>query len=460
MDFRIFAPEKIEMEVDLPASKSISNRMLILNALCGGELHNVARCDDTDAMQRALATDATSQRTAGDRPTTINIGAAGTAMRFLTAYYATLEGSEVILDGTERMRHRPIALLVDALRRCGADIEYAGEEGFPPLHITGRRLSASHIEIAGNVSSQYISALLMVAPLMGCRTVTLTGEIISLPYITMTLTLMRLMGVDCTMCGNTITIPAGAHYVPCNFTVESDWSAASYWLELQALLPKSHIALKGLHADSAQGDSAVAEIFSQMGITATITPTVTHLTAPEPQRPHPLHSPLSTLHSPLSPLTSCPSSLTSHPTPLTSYPLPLTLDLKETPDLAQTIVVTACLLGHHFHISGLQTLRIKETDRIDALCTQLRRLGYVITAGDDFSLSWNGERCTPEPEPHISTFDDHRMAMAFAPAAVLFPGIVIDDVEVVSKSYPEYWRHLEAAGFTLTPCERRKEALK
>ena len=403
MDYRIFAPDKIVMEVELPASKSISNRMLILNALCGGELHNVARCDDTDAMRRALATDTT----ASGAVATVNIGAAGTAMRFLTAYYATLEGSTVILDGTERMRHRPIALLVDALRRCGADIEYAGEEGFPPLRITGRKLSASHIEIAGNVSSQYISALLMVAPLMGCREVTLTGEIISLPYITMTLTLMRLMGVDCVMNGNNISIPADAHYVPCDFTVENDWSAASYWLEMQSLLPESRITLKGLHSESAQGDSAVAGIFSQMGGTA-----------------------------------------------------PIILDLKETPDLAQTIVVTACLLGRHFHITGLRTLRIKETDRIDALCTQLRRLGYIITAGDDFSLSWNGERCAPEPEPHISTFDDHRMAMAFAPAAVLFPGIVIDDVEVVSKSYPDFWRHLEAAGFTLTPCERRKEAPK
>ena len=403
MDYRIFAPDKIVMEVELPASKSISNRMLILNALCGGELHNVARCDDTDAMRRALATDTT----ASGAVATVNIGAAGTAMRFLTAYYATLEGSTVILDGTERMRHRPIALLVDALRRCGADIEYAGEEGFPPLRITGRKLSASHIEIAGNVSSQYISALLMVAPLMGCRTVTLTGEIISLPYITRTLTLMRLMGVDCVMNGNNISIPADAHYVPCDFTVENDWSAASYWLEMQSLLPESRITLKGLHSESAQGDSAVAGIFSQMGVTA-----------------------------------------------------PIILDLKETPDLAQTIVVTACLLGRHFHITGLRTLRIKETDRIDALCTQLRRLGYIITAGDDFSLSWNGERCAPEPEPHISTFDDHRMAMSFAPAAVLFPGIVIDDVEVVSKSYPDFWRHLEAAGFTLTPCERRKEAPK
>ena len=452
MDYRIFAPDKIVMEVELPASKSISNRMLILNALCGGELHNVARCDDTDAMRRALATDTT----ASGAVATVNIGAAGTAMRFLTAYYATLEGSTVILDGTERMRHRPIALLVDALRRCGADIEYAGEEGFPPLRITGRKLSASHIEIAGNVSSQYISALLMVAPLMGCRTVTLTGEIISLPYITMTLTLMRLMGVDCVMNGNNISIPADAHYVPCDFTVENDWSAASYWLEMQSLLPESRITLKGLHSESAQGDSAVAGIFSQMGVTATITPTVTHLTATEPQNAT-AHE--GSRHGATEPQNATAHVGSRHGATGQHYTLtPLTLDLKETPDLAQTIVVTACLLGRHFHITGLRTLRIKETDRIDALCTQLRRLGYIITAGDDFSLSWNGERCAPEPEPHISTLDDHRMAMSFAPAAVLFPGIVIDDVEVVSKSYPDFWRHLEAAGFTLTPCERRKEA--
>lgn len=409
------------MEVDLPASKSISNRMLILNELCGGTLHNIARCDDTDAMRRALATD-TSTHVASREVATVNIGAAGTAMRFLTAFYASREGHEVILDGTERMRHRPIAILVDALRRCGACIEYLGENGFPPLHITGTRLHSEEIEIAGNVSSQYISALLMVAPLMGCRKVRLTGEIISLPYIAMTLSLMRMSGIDCSMQGSTITIPADARYVPCDFTVENDWSAASYWYQLQALLPGSRISLKGLHAMSTQGDSAVAQLFEQLGVRTN------HCG---------IYVDLATLTTPHSPLTT---------------------SLKATPDLAQTIVVTACLLDRHFHISGLQTLRIKETDRIAALCSQLRKLGYVITTGDDYSLIWNGERCTPEANPHISTFDDHRMAMAFAPAAVLFPGIVIDDIEVVSKSYPEYWKHLAAAGFTLTPCNGRKEA--
>lgn len=404
------------MEVPLPASKSISNRMLILNALGGGELHNVAECDDTSAMRSALGTCLDSG------PVAINIGAAGTAMRFLTAFFASREGCEVTLDGSERMRHRPIALLVDALRRCGAIIEYAGEEGFPPLRISGRRLHAERIEIAGNVSSQYISALLMVAPLMGCRTISLTGQIISLPYIHMTLSLMRLMGVDCTMQGSTISLPADAHYRKANFSVESDWSAASYWFTLQALLPESQITLLGLHLHSTQGDSAISSIFSRLSPTA----------------------PRGTSAS-LCEQSECSECST------------LSLNLSSTPDLAQTIVVAACLLGRHFHISGLQTLRIKETDRIEALCSQLRRLGFVVAAGEDFSLSWDGERCTPEEHPHISTFDDHRMAMAFAPAAVMFPGLVIDDIEVVSKSYPDFWKHLAAAGFTLTPCERGKE---
>ncbi|MDD6778940.1 MAG: 3-phosphoshikimate 1-carboxyvinyltransferase [Bacteroidales bacterium] len=416
MDYRIFPPRRIVMEVPLPASKSISNRMLILNALGGGELHNVAECDDTSAMRSALGTCLDSG------PVTINIGAAGTAMRFLTAFFASREGCEVTLDGSERMRHRPIALLVDALRRCGAIIEYAGEEGFPPLRISGRRLHAERIEIAGNVSSQYISALLMVAPLIGCRTISLTGQIISLPYIHMTLSLMRLMGVDCTMQGSTISLPADAHYRKANFSVESDWSAASYWFTLQALLPESQITLLGLHLHSTQGDSAISSIFSRLSPTA----------------------PRGTSAS-LCEQSECSECST------------LSLNLSSTPDLAQTIVVAACLLGRHFHISGLQTLRIKETDRIEALCSQLRRLGFVVAAGEDFSLSWDGERCTPEEHPHISTFDDHRMAMAFAPAAVMFPGLVIDDIEVVSKSYPDFWKHLAAAGFSLTPCERGKE---
>lgn len=379
--------------------------MLILNALCQnkGQLTNVAKCDDTDAMVNALNSD----------EVTVNIGAAGTAMRFLTAFFAVQDGRTTILDGSERMRHRPIAVLVDTLRKCGAEIEYAGEEGFPPLKIVGKRLNAQSVEIRGNVSSQYISAILMIAPIMGCRTVTLTGEIISKPYIDMTLTLMRQMGVDCSMHENVIEIPESASFSNINLNIENDWSAASYWFELQTLLPQSRISLKGLNTQSAQGDSAVAGLYTPFGIRVCHCGQYVDLSA-----------------------TAVADS-------------EIVMDLKDNPDLAQTIVVTACLMGRHFHISGLQTLKIKETDRIEALRTQLLKLGYMITVEQDLSLSWHGEMREAEKEPRIATFDDHRMAMAFAPAAVKFPGIIIENIDVVSKSYPDYWKHLVAAGFRL-----------
>ena len=221
MNYKITAPARAIAEVALPASKSISNRALILNALCAqkAQISNIAKCDDTDAMVAAL-------QSADD---TINIGAAGTAMRFLTAYFATRQGRTITLDGSERMRQRPIGVLVDALRSCGATIEYAGNEGFPPLRITGTRLSAQAIEIPGNVSSQYISALLMISPLIeGCTTMRLSGNIISRPYIDMTLALMEQFGVKATINGNEISLPQNAAYTARNFVVENDWSAASY----------------------------------------------------------------------------------------------------------------------------------------------------------------------------------------------------------------------------------------
>lgn len=414
MNYRVFAPDKIITEVDLPASKSISNRMLILNALChnSGKISNIAQCDDTEAMVKALNSD----------EETINIGAAGTAMRFLTAYFAVQDGRSTILDGSERMRHRPIAILVDALRKCGADIEYCGEEGFPPLKISGKRLYAKTIEISGDVSSQYISAILMIAPLMGCTQITLTGDIISTPYIEMTLSLMRLMGIDCSLTGNIISISDNASYTACDLVIENDWSAASYWFELQTLMPLSRISLNGLMPQSSQGDAEVANLFSQFGITANRCGTYLDLRRSTSYRPE-----------------------------------KIVMDLKDNPDLAQTIVVTACLVNCHFHISGLQTLKIKETDRIEALRSQLRKLGYLIDVLPDYSLQWNGEMCKPEANPHIATFSDHRMAMAFAPAATKFPGITIDDIEVVSKSYPDFWKHLASAGFRLV-AENEKEA--
>jgi 3-phosphoshikimate 1-carboxyvinyltransferase len=406
MDYRIFAPQRAICEIDLPASKSISNRALILNALCSnpGTLHNIAHCDDTDAMLNALNSD----------DDYINIGAAGTAMRFLTAFFATRCGRSVVLDGSERMRQRPIGVLVDALRKCGANIEYLENEGFPPLRISGTNLQAEKIEMAGNISSQYISAMLMIAPIIeGCKTIALTGNIISVPYIHMTLSLMKKFGVETSFNGSEISISEQNSYHAPEFLIENDWSAASYWFQIQALLPKSRITLKGLFPNSDQGDCAVVQLFNHFNISTNW----------------------------------CGKYLDLHTESTSSQPIEM--NLIGNPDLAQTIVVTACLLGRAFHIGGLQTLKIKETDRIEALRSQLLKLGFVITVNDDLSLSWNGERTTPCENPSIATFKDHRMAMAFAPAALLFPGLIIEDADVVSKSYPDFWQHLKNAGFKI-----------
>lgn len=408
MNYKVISPEQIKCEVQLPASKSISNRALILNALSGSlaTINNIAKCDDTDAMVAALASTAS----------TVNIGAAGTAMRFLTAYFAMKCGNIVTLDGSERMRQRPIKVLVDALRSCGADITYALNEGVPPLLIKGKTLISSEIELTGNISSQYISALLMIAPcIKGGLTIKLVGNVISLPYIEMTLALMRQYGVDSIVEGNIITIPE-KEYRPLSFEVESDWSAASYWYELQALLPNSEIRLKGLYKDSVQGDATVSNYFALLGV------------ATEYESDGVILS-------------------TNINAPKINF---LELNLINQPDLAQTIVVTACLLNIPFHISGLATLKIKETDRIEALRTQLLKLGYVIAVNDDYSLLWNGETVDVKSSPVIATFEDHRMAMAFAPASIAHNGIEIADIDVVSKSYPQYWNHLHLAGFKLT----------
>ena len=407
MDYKITPPTSaIDTEVALPASKSISNRMLMLRALCRGslpELHNVAECDDTSAMETAL----------GTNQEYVNIGAAGTAMRFMTAYFATCEGRTTVLDGSERMRCRPIKILVDALRSCGARISYAGEEGYPPLRIEGCRMHARSVSISGSVSSQYISAILMIAPVIGCSRVELTGDVVSMPYIKMTLSMMRGMGVDCTLEDNVVKIAPNSSYKPVEMTVESDWSAASYWYELAALFPSSRITLQGLEQDSVQGDSAVARLMSEFGVKTDYRPGKVTISSASASRGV------------------------------------VEMDLGENPDLAQTIVVTACLAGRHFVISGLKTLKIKETDRIEALRAELRKLGYVLSVSGDVSLEWHGERCDPASNPHIATYADHRMAMAFAPAAILFPGIVVEDAEVVSKSYPHFWDHLEGSGFKI-----------
>lgn len=407
MNYRIIAPRRIEGEIDLPASKSISNRVLLLNALCAtpGRLSNLAQCDDTDAVLSALAQPDASE---------VNIGAAGTAMRFLTAYFATREGREVVIDGTERMRQRPIRVLVDALRQLGADIEYVEAEGYPPLKITGKRLHGGALTVSGSVSSQYITAILLIAPVIGGIALTIEGEIMSRPYIDMTLALMARYGVKTEWRENVIHVPAG-EYTALDFKVEADWSAASYWWAMQAIVPQSRISLKGLEPQSLQGDSRIAELMSQMGVTGNWCGRYLDLRSNGG-------------------VGCCCSTFA---------------DLSGTPDIAQTLVVMLCLMGHPFRITGLRTLRIKETDRLEALRTELRKLGYVVKVEGDDAISWHFETTAAEASPHICTYHDHRMAMAFAPAAIRFPGLIIDDAQVVSKSYPLFWEHLRQAGFKI-----------
>jgi 3-phosphoshikimate 1-carboxyvinyltransferase len=394
-----------ELTITPPASKSISNRALLLHALSGGsELpDNLSDCDDTRVMLAALL----------GQHAEVDIQAAGTAMRFLTAYYALTDGTHV-LTGTARMKQRPIHLLVDALRELGARIEYVESEGFPPLRITGTTLHGGELTLAGNISSQYVSALLMIAPLLkeGLK-LHLTGEIVSRPYIALTLHLMKAYGVegfwqdDSTLC-----VPHSA-YTPCRYHIESDWSAASYWYELLALcegradLPTS-IRLNGLHADSPQGDKKGAEYFRLLGIDTVF---------------------------------DADGCVLSRSTPRVSR---LDADFTEIPDLVQTFAVACCLLDIPFRFSGVQSLVIKETDRIAALITELKKLGCELTSENHRTLLWEGARCFPLSDtPTIDTYDDHRMAMAFAPAAIRVPGLCMNHPGVVTKSYPRFWNDLD-----------------
>ena len=395
--------------VKLPASKSISNRALILNALSSSPygVENLSDCDDTNLMVNALQSDGQD----------FNVGAAGTTMRFLTAFLTNRPG-EWTITGTERMKNRPIKVLVEALNALGAHITYLEKEGFPPLRISGAALPGGEISLPGNVSSQYISAILMVAPLMK-RGVTLhlEGEIVSRPYIHITLQLMRQFGVSATWNDHTIQV-LPQRYHPIRFTVESDWSAASYWYEMMAFSPGAEIELLGLFKESLQGDAAGAKLFARLGVETLFTERGVRLRH-----------------------TGCCCR-------------ELTYDFVNEPDLAQTFVVTCALLGVPFRFTGLQSLKIKETDRIAALQTELRKLGYVLRDEQDSILSWDGERCAPEAHPVIATYEDHRMALSFAPAALVRPeGIEIAHPQVVSKSYPHYWTDLHAAGFGVRTME-------
>ena len=372
---------------------------------------NLSDCDDTEVIIRGL----------GKQSEIIDIKAAGTAMRFMTAYLSATEG-EHTLTGTERMKHRPIGILVDALRYLGAEIEYVGEEGYPPLRIRGRQLEGGTLLIAGDVSSQYISALLMIAPILtkGLE-LKLTGNIISRPYIDLTLHLMHEFGVAAEWSDfDTIRVKPQP-YQQRAYTIESDWSAASYWYEILALTDDtlSKVALQGLKDGSRQGDSTVRYIFSLLGIKTSFKEKDVN-GMPE-------------------------ALLTRHSRMLNR----MDYDFTNQPDLAQTLIAVCPVLGIPFHFTGLGTLKIKETDRIEAMKREMEKLGYILHEEEGTALSWTGERCEPMTQPTIDTYEDHRMAMSFAPLAIKLGEIRINNPEVVSKSYPHYWADLRKAGFKI-----------
>jgi 3-phosphoshikimate 1-carboxyvinyltransferase len=468
-------PRSLNVSLILPASKSISNRLLIIGAIShgdelSGDIHcdnisillrekvqNLSDSDDTRVMLEALDSDHPLK----------DIGHAGTSMRFLTAYFSSRPG-EVLLTGSSRMKERPIGPLVDALRTLGAEISYTEKEGFPPIKISGKELEGGEIAIDGGISSQFISALLMIAPTMkrGLR-LELKGEIVSASYIKMTLALMRECGVESFWSGNHIAIPRGK-YRHGRYRVEADWSAASYWYAMAFLELGGRVELAGLKEGSLQGDSALTEIFGRLGMKTVFDGDRVVLEnvegSEQQQEPqsvtgHPEDADVSKLSTGAG-LQERSLQRTSQqgnepggagrkrglqPDEMFEY------DFTNCPDIVQSMAVALCLKGIPFRFSGTQTLKIKETDRIVALQTEMRKLGYVLESdGTGGWLSWNRKMCTPDAEPVIATYHDHRMAMAFAPAALVRGGILIDDPGVVTKSYPGFWKDLERAGYTIS----------
>ncbi len=390
--------------INLPASKSESNRALIIQALAGtaAGLHNLSEANDTKVITRLL-------QSAADE---LNAEDAGTVMRFMTAYLAVTNQHKII-TGTPRMQQRPIGILVDALRQLGAQIEYLGQEGYPPLQFKGIDRSRQYpdtLPVRGDISSQYISALLMVAPLFPQGlTLELQGRIGSRPYILMTLSLMKHFGVEGTINGTTITIPAQA-YKANQYTIESDWSGASYWYSLVALAKEATVELKGLRQNSFQGDSIVANIMEHLGVRTTFIADELILTK-------------------------------------TDRVEPFRFDFTDCPDLAQTIAVVAAVKGIAAEMTGLESLRIKETDRIAALQQELRKIGGDLAdRGNGLFQVVPATRIVGNPV--FETYEDHRMAMAFAPLALITP-IGIEEPSVVRKSYPGFWQDLTQVGFTI-----------
>jgi len=398
-------------KVKITGSKSETNRLLLLQALYPNLiLDNTSNSDDSEVMLKALKD--------FQLPTSnfqlVDVHHAGTAMRFLTAFFAIQEGREVVLTGSSRMKERPIKILVEALNQLGAEITYEENEGFPPIRIKGKKLTKNKVSLPANISSQYISALLLIAPkLENGLELTLEGEITSIPYIKMTLALLSEIGVNTSFENNIITVKSSeVEMVSKSITVESDWSSASYWYSIIALSEVgTQITLSSYKINSLQGDSALGEIYKNFGVETVFNS----------------------------------NEITIHK--VENFKLKtLNLKLNNAPDIAQTIAVTCFGLGIGCDLFGLHTLKIKETDRLEALKTELTKLGAdILVTNDSLHLK---SSATIKENVSIATYQDHRMAMAFAPLAIKIP-LIIQDAEVVSKSYPDFWKDLEAVGFDI-----------
>jgi 3-phosphoshikimate 1-carboxyvinyltransferase len=397
----------LNARINLPSSKSISNRVLIINALSYSpwEVKNLSDSDDTRVLEAAL----------NSNNTVFDIGHAGTAMRFLTAFLAKIAG-EWVITGSERMKQRPIKILVEALRKMGASIEYLENEGFPPLRILGSHLKGGIVELDGSVSSQYISALLMIAPtLEGGLTLRLKNRVTSRSYIEMTLNLMKQFGVSSVFRNNEIRVEEQA-YCPMEYSVEADWSGASYWYEALALCESGEIEFEGLKLSGLQGDEAIENWFRAFGIESVATQSGMKISKTAQIKPGRLF-----------------------------------LKFHETPDMAQTMAALCVAKRVPFHFTGLETLKIKETNRVVALQNELAKFGAVLTEPKEGELKWDG-MINPQlvqQHPVIETYNDHRMALAFAPLALTGMEVIINNPKVVAKSYPDFWETLQAMGFDL-----------
>lgn len=405
--------KQIQGTVQLTGSKSESNRALIIQALSRGSVHieNLSEAADTVIMSKALslAGDSSGQ----GQQVTIDIGPAGTAMRFLTSYLNLVEGN-FCLTGTERMQQRPIGILVDALRTLGAEIAYKKNNGFPPLHIQGKMVQkATKVCIKGDVSSQYLSSLLLIASsLEKGLTLEIDGELTSRPYVNMTLDMLQEAGISHTWTDNSISIAPQA-FQETTIYVEPDWSAASYWYAIVALSEQGEVVLPGLKAHSLQGDIAIVDIMSHFGVASSFQEDGLHIAK------------------------------------VNNGTDKVLFDFKSCPDLAQTIVALAAAIRRDISITGVETLKIKETDRLAALKNEIEKFGATLVAeGETYHVRTAGVQSVKQIT--FDTYEDHRMAMAFAPLALVFDEVTINDHIVVEKSYPDFWNHLQQQGFTFS----------